>query len=46
MALNHEVSEAGFFDERSRPEINIPLHRHIIDEHRRIEQFMNMKPAT
>lgn len=35
MALNHEVSEAGFFSENNRPEIGIPLHRHIIEEYHR-----------
>jgi len=47
MELNHEVSEAGFFDERNRPNVNIPLHRHIIDEHCRIESISGLsgKPA-
>lgn len=37
MALNHEVSEGGFFSEKDRPKINIPLHRHIIEENLRLE---------
>jgi ADP-ribose pyrophosphatase YjhB (NUDIX family) len=47
IAINHEVSEAGFFDERNRPVINIPLHRHIIEEHGRFENFAGSfeKPA-
>ena len=39
MAPNHEVSEAGFFGECNCPQINIPLHRHIIEENRRFEKF-------
>jgi len=36
LSINHELSEAGFFDEHNRPKINIPLHRHIIEEHNRV----------
>lgn len=46
MAPNHEVSEAGFFTEYNRPQINIPLHRLIIEENRRFEALAGTPGET
>ncbi|TCD47355.1 NUDIX hydrolase [Chlorobium sp. N1] len=36
--INHEVFEAGFYPPDAMPEVRIPLHRQIIDEHRRASE--------
>jgi len=46
LVLNHEVSDGGFFSENNRPTINIPLHRHIIEENRRLENRSASSPGS